>query len=130
MTHDPSVDPSTTLEYYRIQQRYSAIRTAIRSVAWVVAALLGFGALKTFAGQTTSVAFSLILNALVDLKFVVSIALAGSATAWAVLERQLRLRKVETMQGHIKRLETILDPARSSSGLTTRGLTNPGDHTR
>jgi hypothetical protein len=130
MTHDPSVDPSTALEYYRIQQRYSAIRTAIRSVAWLAVAWLGFGAFKTFAGQTTSVAISLILNALVDLKFVVSIALTGTATAWALLERRLRLRKVETMQGHIKRLETILDPERSSSGLTTRGLTNPKDHTR
>lgn len=125
----PPVEPPT-LEYYRIQQRYSALRTGIKSVAWVLVAWIGFSALKTFAGQSTSVALSLILNALVELKFVVTVTLACCATAWAVLERRLRLRKVETMQGRITELETKIDPKRSSSGLTKRGQTNPGDRTR
>jgi hypothetical protein len=118
------------LEYYRIQQRYSTVRTAIKALAWAFGAYVGFGALKEFAGQSTSVAVSLILNALVDLKFVITLTLAGAACAWAVLERALRLRKVERMQSRITELETKIDPGRSSSGLTPRGQTNPRDRHR
>jgi hypothetical protein len=120
--HDPN-----SLDYYRVKQRYDTARTAIRWAGIVIVAYVGFGALKAFAGQSTSVAISLILNALVDLKLQLAIALTGTACAWAAAERILRLRKVESMQGRIKELETRLDPNRSSSGLTPRGQTNPRD---
>jgi hypothetical protein len=126
MSVESPSDP-VAIEYYRIQQRYSTARTAVKAVAWGFAAYVGFGALREFAGQDTSVAISLILNALVDFKFVISITLAGAACAWAVAERALRHRKVEQMEGRLKMLETKIDPGRSSSGLTSRGETNPRD---
>jgi len=128
-----SLEPPTdrdTLEYYRTQQRYSTARTAIKSIAWVAAAFFAFKAVAALAGQSTTVALSLILNALVDLKFALAITLTGVACAWAVAERALRHRKVESMQGRLKQLETELDPRRSSSGLTPRGQTNPRDRDR
>jgi hypothetical protein len=118
---------SDTVEYFRIQQRYSTVRTAIRTLGCAVAAYCFLEAVKALAGQSTSVAFSLILDALVELRFAVTLALAGAACAWAVVERALRHRKVEHMQGRLKQLETSLDPRRSSSGLTTKGQTNPRD---
>jgi hypothetical protein len=45
-------------EYYRIQQRYSTARTAIKTVGWAFAAYVGFNALEEFSGQTTSVAIA------------------------------------------------------------------------
>jgi hypothetical protein len=115
------------VDYYRIQQRYATARTAIKTVGWMIAAYFAYKAVDALSGQTTSVAVSLILNALVDLKFVLSIALTGAACAWAVIERALRHRKVDRMQERLKELETRLDPGRSSSGLTTRGETHPRD---
>lgn len=120
--HDPS-----SLDYYKVKQRYETARTAIRWIGIAIVAYLGFGALQAFAGQSTSVAISLILNVLADLRFKLAIALTGAACAWAAAERILRLRKIESMQGRIKDLETRLDPKRSSSGLTPRGQTNPRD---
>lgn len=46
---------------------------------------------------------------------------------WATLERQLRLKKVASMQNHIVELEKRLDPNRTSSMLTHKGETNPED---
>lgn len=53
--------------------------------------------------------------------------LAISCTAWAMLERYLRKKTVESMQGRIKQLELRLDPGRSTSTLTNQGDTNPRD---
>jgi membrane protein YqaA with SNARE-associated domain len=122
----PSRAPGT-VEFYRTQQRYATARTAIKAAAWVACAYIGFNAATAFAGQSTAVAISLILTALVDAKFALSIALAGAACAWAVAERLLRHRKVEQMQGRLKELEKKIDPGRSSSGLTTKGQTAPKD---
>lgn len=115
--------------FQEVDQFYRTARTAIRSIAWVVVAWFGFGALEKFAGESTdvSLAMSFILNALVDFKFSFSIALTGAACAWGAIERSLRLRKVEQMQARIIELETAIDPNRSSSGLTPQGKTNPRD---
>jgi hypothetical protein len=123
----PPHPDANTIEFYRIQQRYSTARTTIKSIAWVFCVYVAFSAATKFAGQSTSVAISLILTALFDLKFVFSFALAGAACAWAAAERALRHRKVEQMQGRLKQLETQIDPNRSSSGLTTQGKTAPSD---
>src|ERR1700733_2902499 len=124
MSVESPSDPNVTLAYYRIQQRYATARSAIRVAGWVLAAYFAFKALAQFAGESTDLAVSLVLTALVDFKFALSIALTGAACAWAVAERSLRHRKVEQMQGRLKELETTIDPHRSSSGLTPRGQTN------
>jgi hypothetical protein len=118
--------------FHRTEQTYFTIRTGIRATAWAVSAYFGFGAIGQFAGQSTDeyLALSLVLNALVEIKFVVAIALAGAACAWGVVERSLRHRKVERLQGRIRQLETKIDPNRSTSGLAPMGKTNPKDRRR
>lgn len=59
MSAESPTDPKVALEYYRIQQRYSTARTAIRVIGWAFAAYVGFAAFARFAGQTTAVAISL-----------------------------------------------------------------------
>jgi hypothetical protein len=123
----PQIDPR--VEIRRIDQRYTTFRTFIRAAAVFGVAFVGFGALREFAGKATevSVAFGLLLNALIELKFLAAISLTGAACAWAAVERWLRHRKVESMQARIRELETAIDPNRSTSGLTPRGQTNPRD---
>lgn len=117
---------------FAADQVFRTLRTLIRCGTVALIFYWGFGALEALAGQDTklSIALSLVFTVLAEIKFAIAIALTGLATAWAFLERTLRLRKVDSMQGRIKHLEGIIDPTRSSSGLTTRGTTNPQDRIR
>jgi hypothetical protein len=129
---DSRIPADLRLEFHRIDQFYLTVRTVVRGVCWVAAAYFGFGAIGQFAGESTDVNFalSLVISALFELKFVIAIALTGMACAWAAAERVLRHRKVEKLQGRIRELETAIDPERSTSGLTTKGQTNPIDKRR
>jgi hypothetical protein len=122
-----TIDPRT--EVRRIDQRYTTLRTLIRCVAGIVLAYFMFHSVEAFAGKSTevSMAFALVVNALVEFKFIAAITLAGVASAWAVVERWLRHRTVKSMQDRIRSLENEIDPNRSTSGLTPTGETNPRD---
>jgi hypothetical protein len=110
---------------HKVDQWYSTIRAFIR---WG-AACFGFWclylAIDSVAGKTT--AFTVGMSVLWDFRLVFAFSLAGATTAWAIAERKLRQRKVESMQGRIRELETTIDPRRTTSGLTSAGRTNPRD---
>lgn len=116
-------------DLYRVDQYYKTIRTGIRSIAVIAVAYFAFECFRQFAGKSTelNLALSLLVNALVDIKFVVSLSVAGLASILAWRERRLRYRKTEELQGRIIKLERRIDPNRSSSGLTPKGKTNPMD---
>jgi hypothetical protein len=120
---------NASLELRRIEERYWTFRTFVRSAAVCIVAYFAFEAVQKLAGQNTvvDVALSLALNVLAKLEIVIAVALTGATTAWALIERALRRRKVDHMQGRIRELETRLDPKRSTSGLTPKGKTNPRD---
>jgi hypothetical protein len=129
-TPSPDQLPVQRIDHiHRIDQWYLTLRTAIRGGCTVLVFYLGFDALKTFAGESTrvEVAISLLLSVLAEMKVAFWISLAGAACAWGFVERTLRHRKVEQLQGRIKQLETMIDPDRSTSGLTPAGRTNPTD---
>jgi Flp pilus assembly protein protease CpaA len=117
---------------FATDQFYRTVRTLIKCTTVAIIFYFGFQALEVLAGQDTklSVALSFAFTALADLKFAAALSVAGGTTAWAIIERGIRLRKVDSMQGRIKHLEQMIDPSRSSSGLTTRGTTNPQDRIR
>ena len=109
----------------RIEERYRTVRTLVKAVSWVGAVYLAREIVQVLAGETTRLVFE--LSVLADVRFALTLTLAGAATTWAIVERVVRHRKVEQMSGRIKELETRLDPSRSSSGLTPKGKTNPKD---
>jgi hypothetical protein len=114
---------------FRVEQRYRTLRTTIRAAFGGFAVWCLYLATDSVAGKTTAfeagitVGFSLLW----DIRFVVAFSLAGFASLWAAGERWLRHRKVNFLQGRIKELELKVDPRRSTSGLTTKGRTNPRD---
>jgi hypothetical protein len=110
-----------------VVQRYSTVRTLIRTAGGVGAIYILQGFFLQIAGHDTAVALN--LSFLGDMKFVGSFALGGGGCAWAAVERTLRHRKVEALQGRIRELELAIDPNRSTSGLTPKGKTNPKDKT-
>lgn len=52
---------------------------------------------------------------------------ALSAILYGKKERREKQRTIAQVEGHIRALESTLDPNRSSSGLTPKGETNPED---
>ena len=126
-THALPTDAQERLEQQKLDQRYRLWRTLIRAAATVGCVWLMAEAVGELAGKDTSVVVRGVLSVFADIKFVVSVALAGCAAAWAVLERWLRHRKVEHLQARVIALEQQIDPNRSSSGLTAKGQTHPAD---
>lgn len=118
------------VEKVRVNERYVTLRTLIRAAAGFGVAVFGFQALEKFAGQDTSVALNAAFSVVADLRVVLAVSLAGVATVWALIERRLRQRKTDNLQGRIRDLETKLDIKRTTSGLTTKGQTNPRDKPR
>jgi hypothetical protein len=115
------------LAFLQVDSIYRTVRTAIHAITICVVAYFALQAIRSLAGTNTSVFVSIILNALVDLKFVFSVTLAGSCAVWAICERKLRHRKVADLSGRLRMLEQEIDPNRSSSQLTAHGKTNPSD---
>lgn len=110
---------------FEVSERHKTGRVTIRWIGIVALGGFAFLSIDSIAGKTTAI--SVMVEALADLKVSLSIALTGLAIAWAAIERYLRHRKTEQLQGRIKELEQRLDPKRTSSGLTPRGSTNPRD---
>jgi hypothetical protein len=109
----------------RVDRFYRTARTLIRAGGGCFAVWCLYLSIDSIAGKTT--AFSVGLSLLWDIRLVLAFSIAGSAVLWATAERWLRHRKVEFMQGRIRELELTIDSKRSTSGLTTKGRTNPRD---
>jgi hypothetical protein len=130
--HELSGDARERLSTHETDQLYRTVRTGVRCLTTAFIFYYGFRSFETFAGEDTnlSIALTFVLRAFAELKTTVFIGLTGTCAAWAILERILRQRKVEYMQGRIKELEQKIDPNRTSSDLTPKGQTNPRDRIR
>ncbi len=120
------------IQLAKIDARYRTFRTGLRMGGGVLIAFFAFKAIEALAGRATSVSvfLRLILDALIDLKFALTITLAGACAAWAVAERILRQRAVGRLGARNAELERRLDPNRTTSGLTMNGKTHPRDRAR
>jgi hypothetical protein len=94
---------------------------------WLGIARYAFLAVEAMAGKSTTVLRSWGLAIVADWRVSISVAVAGLAGLWALLERRIRQSTVERLHRRVKELETIVDPNRSSSNLTPRGASNPRD---
>lgn len=89
---------------------------------------MAFLSVDALSGQQTSAKIELILDFFTkDTKSLLPWLLSAICFVWALWERRLRNKKVESMHDHSQKLEMLLDRNRTSSNLTKRGLTNPED---
>lgn len=130
--HNPRPATELRLGTQEVAERYTTLRTVIRTCGFVAVFYFFFQCLEQFAGASTqmNVSVSFIVRAVAELKFALAITLTGAACAWAAVERMLRKRAIANLGGRIVELETVIDPARSSSGLTQWGETHPRDRLR
>ncbi len=122
---------NASIELRRIETRGIVLAQIVRWVGLigVTFAFSYFGVFKpveVLAGQATF--------ATIDLGMLVRFGMGGAATvfgggglAYGWRQRKLRRDTVQEMGKRIAELEKLVDPNRSSSGLTLRGDTHPRD---
>ncbi len=84
-------------------------------------------AIMAFAGKQSMGNFSLSLLANLNVVFGLSITLSGLSITLYLRERVKHRETRERLTGRIRELELKIDPARTSSHLTTEGLTRKED---
>lgn len=99
----------------------------VNGAIWIALAYIGYLAIDSLAGKTTVANIVLKYLTAEESDYGFPWILVGAFAIWAVLERRLRKRKIESLQGHIRELEKRLDPNRTTSGLLPTGDTNPED---
>ena len=86
--------------------------------------------IEALAGQQTDASIAIMIKFLsrgTGLVTGISLIFSLSAVGYGLAERRQRRRTIASMQSHIRELENIIDPGRSTSGLTRHGDTNPLD---
>ena len=130
MTDQPD-DPSS-----RILRKLSLAETITSAwnstVKWgglVAISYFVFRTVEALSGTTTFADIGLEVRAFANIKISQLAAwfFALCGVGYGLGQRRLRKDTIERLQSRIQRLETEIDPDRSTSSLTTRGETRPED---
>jgi hypothetical protein len=127
--------PMTKYEFELSRQRWDTLDKAIGSLCkWgplCVIAYFGYLSIATLAGHSTLAEFGVRVIADLKVNNVVShlvTALFGvGGISYGYSERRLRHKNIERMSEQLTEYEKLIDPKRSTSGLTKRGRTRPED---
>lgn len=118
----------SALRAYKYQSVASVANTAIRYGGLLGIVYFGvYRPVEALAGRVTfaDVGVELLASVGVDKWPAWLVAVGAMIYGWR--ERKLRQRNIERMGGHVQRLESKRDRKRTSSNLTRKGRTNPGD---
>ena len=125
-TNSPNED-ERAIRFMVISNIFDLAKRVVNGGIWIALAYIGYLAIDSLAGKTTIANIVLKYLTAEQSDYGVPWILAGACAVWAVLERKLRKRKTESLQGRIKHLEERLDPGRTTSGLLPTGDTHPED---
>jgi hypothetical protein len=120
------------------ENRYLRKRSLVDATASVINNLIRWGGLvvlgyfavritEELSGGVTTANLGLTLVTDVRISTVAAWALAFASVTYGWGQRRLRRDTVERLAGRIRELERAYDPRRTSSRLTSRGDTHPGD---
>lgn len=87
-----------------------------------------FRIFEALAGKTTFAYIFTTFLANINIQIAIAVSLAISGVGYGIYQKRLRKKTTEKLHKRIKELETYFDANRSTSGLTTRGDTNPADY--
>jgi hypothetical protein len=119
-----------SLAIYRADRITAIILTLLRAGGWCLFVWIVAGAVENLAGKETDASFS----AIVDVKFIanryfretVFAGIGFFGTLYGYSQRRLYKKVVEKLK-RMEKLEEIIDPNRSSSGLQDGFQGNPND---
>jgi hypothetical protein len=123
----PRTESDYLLSYKKIDSVTTVVRETVKWAAIVLIVRYGYYAIVVLAGRSTFA--DIVVRFLANLKVSDGILylLAGGGICYGVGQRYLRRRHIKRVVPAKNRLERMLDPNRSSSGLTPKGTTQPGD---
>jgi len=127
--------PRTEADYRLSYKRIDAVVTVVKTVCmygWpVLCTYFLYRIAAVLAGKTTlaSFAMSVAIAVLGNDKVMktIYIVLTGGSIAYGAGQRRLRRREIKRHTARPRELEKLIDPGRSSSGLTSEGTTRPED---
>lgn len=127
--HKANIESIQNIEFWMflISRTTVVISQVVRWGGVVIICWLLKDCIIALAGRKTDVIVGLFVNILADFRFVICFSIAGAAAIWAFIERRLRHKATNRMEGRIKELELKFDKNRTSSNLTKEGKTNPMD---
>lgn len=82
---------------------------------------------EALAGKTTFAYIFANFLASINIQVAIAVSLAITGLGYGIYQKRQRKKTTENLHKRIKELETYFDENRSTSGLTTRGDTNPVD---
>jgi len=100
-------------------------KTAVRTLGWVAVAYCFQESVSSLAGKSTSAIISTIFSFQADRWIAYSV--AALASIGYVVERRSKTKTVKQLGSHIKELELLIDPDRSSSRLLSTGEASKED---
>jgi hypothetical protein len=123
----PRTESDYLLSYKKIDSVTTVVREVVKWAAIVLIVRYGYYAIAVLAGRSTFA--DIVVRFLANLKVSDGILylVTGGSICYGVGQRYLRRRHIKRVVPAKNRLERMLDPNRSSSGLTPKGTTQPGD---
>lgn len=119
------------LQLIKNQRRADNITTVINNlIKWaglVAIFYIAYLSIVALSGKYTVADIGINILANVTISQALAWIFGTGGILYGVRQRLLRRKNVERLQQRIKDLEKGYDPRRTSSGLTTRGDTHPGD---
>jgi len=91
--------------------------------SWLIVDSIG----EHFGGKTTLFGFIIETLGKIEITSKVSILFGFMCLIYGLVQRRLRMRTVERLQSRNQELEKLIDPKRSTSGLTPMGESQPED---
>jgi hypothetical protein len=130
-TTQPSSPPPPTNFRWFFGHVFSIFRRHGNALAfWICIAYLGHLASVTliaFAGKQSLANFAINLAANIDIVWTVSVSITGLSITLYLRERRLHRKTRERLTARTTELELMIDPNRTSSLLTSKGLTRKED---
>jgi len=116
-----------SIKFKKLDIVNSAIQTTLKLSALVAICAILASALKVMSGKQTLLNVTMLLIANLKMSEKISYILGLGGLLYGYRQRRLRRIVIENMSGHQRKLELLLDPQRTSSGITPKGTTRPDD---
>jgi len=123
----PRTESDYLLSYKKIDSVTTVVREAVKWAAIVLIVRYGYYAIAVLAGHSTFADIAVRFLANLKVSEGILYLLTGGSIVYGVGQRHLRRRHIKRVVPAKNQLERMLDPNRSSSGLTPKGTTQPGD---
>jgi hypothetical protein len=129
MARRPSHRSSTQVAIWLrlIDRGTQLIALSIKAITILGVAYFETEAIKSLAGQETSVFVEFLTNTPAGLTAMVGTAVGGLGGVYGLWQRNLHRRAIAHFAPRLTRYEQGVDPNRTSTGLTPFGETNPED---